>query len=97
MTIFAVVALDQGQSAPLHTAVNTLFKDKHFQVAVGHYLVNAVGTAQDISNQLELGTGKVGQAIVYNIAGYFGYGPNTTWEWLKANMTTGGATGASGG
>jgi len=96
MTIFAVVALNQNASAALASAVETPFNGKYFQVAAGHFLINAAGTAQDISNQLNLAGGTLGQAIVYNIAGYFGYGPNTTWEWLRANMTTG-ATGVSSG
>lgn len=96
MTIFAVVALDQANSVPLFNAVNQRVGGKYFQLAAGHFLVNAPGTAQDISTQLGIVSGTIGQAVVYNISGYFGYAPSTAWEWLKANMTTG-ATGVSGG
>jgi len=95
MTIFAVVALDQTASAALATEVATKFQGKSFQVAPGHFLINAPGTAQDISVQLSIHEGRIGHAIVYNVGGYYGYGPNTIWEWLRANMTVG-ATGATG-
>jgi hypothetical protein len=93
MTIFAVIALNQNISAALTTSVAEKFNGKFFQVSAGHFLINGIGTAQEISTQLNITNGSVGQAIVYNVAGYFGYGPNPTWEWLRANMTTGAASG----
>jgi hypothetical protein len=94
MTIFAVVAIRQEDVARLASAVASLFEGKYFVVAHGHFLVNAAsGTAQEIANQLKLVPEGNGQAIVYSVAGYFGYGPNTVWEWLRANMTSGGAGG----
>lgn len=88
MAIFAVIALKQSDSHLLSQAVETVYSGKNFKVAQGHYLVNATGTAQDISSTIGISSGQRGHAIVYNVAGYFGYAPNTTWEWLKANMGT---------
>lgn len=98
MTIFAVIALDQTADNGLAGAVQSKFPGKVFQVAKGHFLINSIGTTQEISQQLGIHTGALGQTIVYSITGYFGYAQNTTWEWLRENMSTGaaGATGASG-
>jgi len=98
MTIFAVIALDQSGSAPLSAAVEAKFPGKYFRVAAGHYLINSIGTTQEISQQLGVSGATLGQAVVYSVSGYFGYAHNSTWEWLRANMTTGitGATGATG-
>lgn len=89
MTIFAVVALDQHISDPLAKAVESTFEGKHFKIADGHFLISATGTSQEIAVQLKIVGGHVGRAMVYNISGYYGYGPNQTWEWLKSNMTPG--------
>jgi len=89
MTVFAVVSLDQAASAPLAASIESTFQGKYFQVAPGHYLINAIGTSQEIATQLHITGGQLGRAMVYNISGYFGYGPNQAWEWLKANMSPG--------
>jgi hypothetical protein len=89
MSIFAVVALDQSPSDPLDAAIERTFPGRFFKVAQGHWLVNAAGTAQQISTELGITDGSVGVAIVYNVGGYFGYAPNPTWEWLKSAMSAG--------
>jgi len=86
MAIFAVISLNQPDSHHLSETVEKIYGGRNFKVAQGHYLVNAVGTAQDISRTLGITGGHLGLAMVYNVAGYFGYAPNTTWEWLKSNM-----------
>ena len=83
MTIFAVIALDYDLTGQLKGAVEAEFQNSHFQVVNGHYLINATGTAQEIAVQLDIPGGHIGRVIVYNIAGYFGYAPTNTWEWLK--------------
>jgi hypothetical protein len=88
MAIFAIIALHPNQSEPLAAAVEREFSEKFFKVAQGHWLVNAAGTAQQIAGKLDL-QGSSGQAIVYNVGGYFGYAPHPIWEWLKSAMTAG--------
>jgi hypothetical protein len=89
MAIFAVIPLDQVASNGLGLIIDREFPGKNFRVALNHWLISANGTAQEISAKLGITTGQVGQAAVYNVGGYFGYAPQNTWEWLKANMTAG--------
>jgi hypothetical protein len=90
MAIFAVIPLDQVPNAALEAAIKREFPDKNFRIGPDHWLVSANGTAQEISGKLGITDAKVGQAIVYNVGGYFGYAPQNIWEWLKSNMTVGG-------
>jgi hypothetical protein len=76
-------------SDTLAAVIQREFPGKNFRVGVDHWLVSANGTAQEISGKLGIATGQIGQAVVYNVGGYFGYAPQTTWEWIKSNMTTG--------
>jgi hypothetical protein len=93
MAIFAVVPLDQTALAALRPAIEREFHGKNFMVGFDHWLVSANATAQEVSGKLGITATTVGQAMVYNVGGYFGYAPSTTWEWLKSNMTTGSPSG----
>jgi len=95
MAVFAVVSLDHPDSANLVAAVENSYQGHFFRVAPGHYLVRDEGTTQSVAEKLGVPGGARGRVMVYNLGGYFGYAPNTTWEWLKANMTAAG--GPSGG
>jgi hypothetical protein len=86
MAIFAVVSLDQD--IRLGGVVVREFPTSHFAVAHGHWLVAHSGTATEIGTKLGTSAGSVGQVVIYNIGGYYGYAPNPVWEWIKANWGT---------
>jgi hypothetical protein len=90
MAIFALIPLSEAATFKLGEVLERQFPGKHFKVGSDHWLLSANSTTQDISGALGITTGKVGQVIVYNIGGYFGYVPQNVWEWLRSNMTTGG-------
>ena len=93
MAIFAVIPLDQAPNAALVAAIEREFPGKNLKVGLDHWLISANGTAQEISGKLGITTAQVGQAVVYNVGGYFGYAPQNIWEWLRSNMTAGGVAG----
>jgi hypothetical protein len=85
MALFAVISL-QPDFAALGTAIETHFASKNFVVAPGHWIIStADATAMAISDTLGLRDGGLGRAVVYNVAGYYGFAPTPLWEWLKAN------------
>jgi hypothetical protein len=85
MALFAVISL-QSDSVALGTAIETHFAGKNFVVAPGHWVIStADATAMAISEILGMKGGAVGRAVVYNVAGYYGFAPTPLWEWLKAN------------
>jgi hypothetical protein len=98
MAVFAVIAInpsnsDRPNNDPLASVIEQKFGDTHLRVAQGHWLIKASSTTQQVSKDLGIAGGALGQAIVYNVGGYFGYASNTVWEWLKINMASGGTSG----
>lgn len=85
MALFAVISL-QSESAELTAAIETHFSGKNFLVSPGHWVIStADATAMAISDTLGMRGGGLGRAVVYNVAGYYGFAPTPLWEWLKAN------------
>ena len=85
MALFAVVSLDSDSTA-LGAAIETHFTGKSFMVTPGHWVIStADATAMAISEALGMRGGTLGRAVVYNVAGYYGFAPTPLWEWLKAN------------
>jgi len=83
MTTFAIIA--PAGDARLQTAVAKLFPAKNFEIAPGQFVVSAAGlTASQVSANLGDDT-KVGQYVVFAVAGYWGYHRKDLWEWLTAN------------
>jgi hypothetical protein len=87
MPIFALIPLDEAATFKLSEVLEQQFPGKYFKVGSDHWLLSANSTTQDISGTLGITTGKVGQVIVYNVGGYFGYVPPNVWEWLRSNTT----------
>jgi len=90
MAIFALIPLEDTAATKLGEVLERDFAGKYFRVGTDHWLLSANGTTQEISAKLGITAAQVGQVIVYNIGGYFGYAPQNVWEWLKSNMTSGG-------
>lgn len=89
MPIFAVLALPD--SAWLEQAVPAAYRDDFkFRIAPGHWLVNSIGTSQDVSHRLGFGghgAPASNSGIVYGVSGYFGNANPQIWEWLTANWS----------
>jgi hypothetical protein len=83
MTIFAIIA--PGNDNRLTDAVQRVFPGKHFQIAPGQFVAVAPSlTAAQIAEQIGPND-KVGQYVVFSVAGYWGYHRKDLWEWLTAN------------
>jgi hypothetical protein len=82
MAIFAVVAVQYDDR--LRIAVEREYAQR-VSVAHGHWLIVSPGTAQEVATKLGTPNGSVGQVIIYNVGGYFGFAPTNIWEWLKSN------------
>jgi hypothetical protein len=87
MAIFALIPLDEAATFKLGEVLERKFPGKYYKVGSDHWLLTANSTTQDISGALGITTAQVGQVIVYNIGGYFGYVPQNVWEWLRSNIT----------
>jgi hypothetical protein len=81
MTIFSVTAL--SNEAQIEAAVKRVYPNDHFKLAPNQFLVAARGTSKDVSDALDISTGKTGLGVIATMSGYFGYAPTNIWEWIK--------------
>lgn len=81
MALFAIIGI--RPTPALAVAVERDFEGKFALVAPDHWIVVGEGTARSISDGMGVRGGGLGNVIVYNIAGYYGYAPQNLWEWLK--------------
>jgi hypothetical protein len=93
MAIFAVIPLDQTAANNLAPIIEREFPGKNVLVKGDHWLITSGGTSQELATKLGITAGQLGEAIVYNVSGYFGYAPQSIWEWLKSNLSSGAAAG----
>jgi hypothetical protein len=84
MIVFTVIALAPNEK--VENAVTTKFPDDHLRVSDTTWLVAGTGTAQELSTKLGITGGRVGSAIVFSTAGYYGRAPSNIWEWIKAKL-----------
>ena len=95
MTIFVICRV--SNPALVGEAVKSQFPNDHLPLQGDEWLVSAKSTAREIAERLgiteEEGSTKtkVGSAIVFASAGYWGRASTEIWEWLKTKSeATGG-------
>jgi len=90
MTIFAVL-LPTPQPT-LVAEIVRIFEGNYIQLSETQYLVSSSGTAIEICAKLGIYDAKqpekvsTGVAVVLATSSYFGRGPTTLWEWMKAKL-----------
>jgi hypothetical protein len=102
MAIFAILMPTPQPS--LVEAIKATFPKDHYALNDTQWLISASGTVTEISAKLGIydptnPTKPVsGLAVVFAVSSYFGRGPATVWDWLRAKLEAppSGATGASG-
>jgi hypothetical protein len=83
MALFAIIGIDPKPG--LAAAVERDYAGKFVVVASNHWIVNGEGTAKSVSDNLGVRGGSLGNVIIYNVAGYYGFAPTNLWEWLKSS------------
>lgn len=83
MPLFAIIGTKPKPE--LVVAVEREFNDKLYLVAPNHWIVISEGTAQSVSDKLGVRGGALGNVLVYNIGGYYGYASTNLWEWMQSN------------
>jgi hypothetical protein len=86
MAVFTIIALGDNTEA-LDARIPAAFPNEHLFLAKGRWLVVGDGIAKDISEKVGTST-TVGLFTVFAISGYFGWAPNTVWEWLALKSLT---------
>jgi hypothetical protein len=81
MPVFAVVSLSDSNET-LNTRVKEQFPNDHYVLASGRWLVAGEGIAKEISDKLGTAASVGTLFAVFAIGGYFGWAPNTVWEWM---------------
>jgi hypothetical protein len=90
MAIFAVIVQTAPEGDGLAVSVQQHFPDANYQLDGGHgWLVAAKATAQQVSDTLGITNGKVGAALVFEVASYFGRANPNIWTWIKGNWEAG--------
>jgi hypothetical protein len=84
MTVFAIIA--PSDSEEINQAVATVFPNNYLKMAPGQWLVAGTGTAKDVSDRLGISEGKIPNAIVFTIAGYYGRAATNIWEWIALKL-----------
>lgn len=79
--------LEDYQRENLEEKLNEAFGTKWRAIGNGSYLVAADSTfvTEDISNKAGISEGYMGEFIVTALQPYFGFGPNSNWEWISTN------------
>ena len=80
MAIFAVI---QTRESP--KLADNVDKMTNLGVANGVWLVSFAGTADDLSEQLEVASGIAGSAIILKVTTYSGRTVPSTWDWLRTH------------
>jgi|ERR1035437_703264 hypothetical protein len=88
--IFAV--LGPPDDPILTNAVQSTFPEDHIEIRPGQWFIAAQGTAQEISNRLNITSPNsvVKSAVIVGVSGYFGRAKAPVWEWIAAKMESAG-------
>jgi len=90
MTIFAIMM--PSAQPNLVAEIEKNFAGEFLSLTDTQYLVSFDGTAVElvaklgIYNSKERGKTPTGNAIVFATSSYFGRGPATVWDWIKAKL-----------
>lgn len=82
MPIFVVNATQNATK--LANAVKTAFPSDHHFISDWAYLVSFSGTAQELSDKLQISEGEKIGGVVTQVSAYYGRAPVTVWSWIKA-------------
>jgi hypothetical protein len=96
MTIFAV--LMPFPQPEIAEAIKSEFPQDSFEITPTQWLVPTSGTAVELVKRLGIfdrenpSKPSIGNAVVFATSSYFGRGPVTLWDWIKAKLeaTSGG-------
>ena len=83
-SLFAVMS--DPANVPLSNAIENLYAHSHFQIRPGQWIIAHSGTAKELSDALDVTTGKTGPAVIVAISGYYGRASTQLWEWMANNM-----------
>jgi hypothetical protein len=92
MAIF-VVLMPSPQPA-IVAEIKRHFENDHLPINDTQWLISTGGTAMELTTKLGIYDPKepakpsTGNAIIFSTSGYFGRGPTTIWEWMKAKLET---------
>ena len=82
--LFAILADPENEilahSIPIH------FPNNYMEIRPGQWFVVAPGTAQEISETLQITTGVSGSAVIVSVSGYYGLASTQIWEWLASKI-----------
>jgi len=87
MAVFTVLSLSQVAPPILETKIKAVYPNDHFPLGPGKWLVVSDGIAKNVSDKLGLADGTAGIVAVFAISGYYGFAPNSIWEWLAQKFT----------
>jgi hypothetical protein len=90
MAIFAI--LMQVPQPGVTAVIKEKFPNDHYVFSDTHWFISTTGTVTDLSAKLGIFDQKepakppTGNAVVVAVSAYFGRGPQTVWDWLKAKL-----------
>ena len=87
MPVFAVLA--GGDNPELGKRIADKFKDNHYSVFPGQWLVDANETVKSMADELTLSAGDVGRVLVLKVDSYYGYHDKDLWDWLELPQSNG--------
>jgi hypothetical protein len=83
MTIFVIFRVVDPPK--MEAAIQRAFPNNHFKLDADEWLVSAIGTAKDVSDQLGVTPrDDTGPAMIFSMANYYGRASTEIWDWIKA-------------
>jgi hypothetical protein len=87
MTIFVVIPQPNPNTSKLGSVIASSFKDSYYALEADKgWLISTRGTAQELSEKLQLTSGESGAAVVFETAAYFGRANPNIWSWIKSKL-----------
>lgn len=82
MSVFAIMCLDGRDE--IQKKANQLGLPLQ-NVAKEGLLVSFKGTSEELAAQLGISEGQTGRAVVISISSYYGFAPQSLWEWINVH------------
>jgi hypothetical protein len=86
MTIYVAIAVPPKNIEKLEASIVRTYEKTHLKLSDDSWLISGTGTAQEISEALNIGGGENGSAIVFSISNYFGRANPNVWAWIKSRL-----------
>ncbi len=88
MALFVAIAPDISKADVLQQTIQEKYPGENLVISPNAWIISAAGIAKNVSDSLIGSPPQPGapQLVVLAVSGYFGFAPNTVWEWIASKL-----------